>query len=133
MQIKSTQLCIWQMAVKIQKYNFLCIFKLMLKCALFAMGQRIHLYGNFSWAFFICLTSFFQCFDSIILTDKLHNFEEGICFANNGCHGKWKKKFFFTHNSNVCYGQKKFHRKRESYRFILTLKKLGLLDQCDLK
>ena len=44
-----------------------------------------------------------------------------------------EKKIFFTHNSNVCYGQKKFHRKRESYRFILTLKKLGLLDQCDLK
>ena len=50
---------IWQMVVKIQKDNFLCIFKLMLRSASLAMGQTMHLYDKFSWEFFICLTPFY--------------------------------------------------------------------------
>ena len=32
----------------------------------------------------------------IDLIDKLQNFEEGICFPNNGCHGKKKEKNHFA-------------------------------------
>ena len=34
-------------------------------------------------------------FPEIVLIDKLHNFEEGMCFPNNDCHGK--RIIFFTH------------------------------------
>ena len=71
--------------------------------------------------------SIIYLFESIIpglvLIDKLHNFAERICLPNNGCHGK--RKQFFTYHSNVCYEEKMFHQKLESYRFRLPLKKLA--------
>ena len=30
-------------------------------------------------------------FPGTVLVDKLHDFEEGICFTNNGCHRNKKK------------------------------------------
>ena len=75
-------------------------FKLMLRSRPLAMGQRIHLFLH------LFLTTFLEyLFDSIIpeivLIDKLHDFDEGICIPNNGC-------LFFIYHSNDCYKEKIF-------------------------
>ena len=97
----------------------------MLRSASLAIVQRIQL-------LFSILNLFDSIFPGIVLIDKLHNFEEGICFPDSGCHGK-RKKQFFTYHSNRCYEQRMLHQKLESYRFTLPLKKLGWLDQCKVK
>ena len=33
-------------------------------------------------------------FSRIVWIDKLHYFDQGICFVNNGCHGNRKKVIF---------------------------------------
>ena len=69
--------------------------------------------------------SILYLYDSIfpekVLIDKLHNFEEGICFPNNDCHGKRIIFFYSSHHTNGCYKQKMFHQKLESHRFRLPL------------
>ena len=62
---------------------------------------------------------FDSIFPGIVLIDKLHNFEEGVCFPNNGYLGKRKKRFTYI---NGCCKQKLFHQKLETYRFRLPLK-----------
>ena len=48
--------------------------------------------------YFEYLLSILYLFDSIfpgiVLIDKLHNFQEGICFPNNDCHRKRKRSNF---------------------------------------
>ena len=44
------------------------------------------------WQLFLIILYLFDfIFPGIFLIDKLHNFEEEICFPNNGCLGKRKK------------------------------------------
>ena len=92
-QTKSTQVYIWQMVVKIQKDHFFMHFK--------ADGEvcviRDETKDTPLWQFFLSILYLFDSiFPGIVLSDKLHNFEERICFPNNGCHGKRKRKQFFT-------------------------------------
>ena len=47
-----------QMVVKIQKKMFLMCFDHV--ALVTSLGQRMYLYDNFSWEFFICLTPFYQ-------------------------------------------------------------------------
>ena len=48
----------------------------------------------------------------IDLIDKLHNFERGICFPNNGCHGK---------------------RKKEKHHFALIIARFAMSKKCFFK
>ena len=72
--------------------------------------------------------SILHLFDSIFpglaLIDKLHDFEERTCFPIKGCYGSRN-----DYHSNGSYEQKMLYQKLESYRFELTLKKLGWLGQ----
>ena len=64
-------------------------FKLMLRCALLISNEAK---DKSLWQ--LCL-SILYLFDSIfpgkVLIDKLRNFEEGICFPNNGYQRKRKQ------------------------------------------
>ena len=72
------------------------------------------------WQLFLSILYLFDSIvPGIVLIDKLHNFEEGVCFPNNGYLGKRKKTF---HLYNGCCKQKIFHQKLETYRFRLPLK-----------
>ena len=44
-------------------------------------------------------------FSRIVWFDKLHYFDEGICFPNNGCHRKRKKKIFQLSKQRLTRGQ----------------------------
>ena len=58
----------------------------MLRSASLAIVQRIQL-------FFTILNLFDSISPGIVLIDKLHNFEEGICVPDSVCHGKRKGNF----------------------------------------
>ena len=46
------------------------------------------------WQLFLSILYLFDSIvPGIVLIDKLHNFEEGVCFPNNGYLGKRKKTF----------------------------------------
>ena len=45
-------------------------------------------------------------FPGTVLVDKLHDFEEGICFTNNGCHRNKKKNKGKVAMSKKCFNKK---------------------------
>ena len=53
----------------------------------------MHICSNISWVVFIFYL-FDSIFSRIVWIHKLHDFDEGISFPNNGCNGRRKKSIF---------------------------------------
>ena len=87
------------------------------------MGYKIHLCDDFSSVDFIYLIPFFV---RIVWMDKLYDLRKRF-LPNKGYHGNRKNTFFQLSWQRLLRG-KMLHKKYESYRYILPLKQIELIE-----
>ena len=80
-----------QIAVKIMKKIFWCILTLKLGSLVIDKGYNLKIQAR--QIFFGTLYLFDSIFSIIVWPNRLHDFDEGICFLDNCCHENRLKTF----------------------------------------